>query len=144
MAASTDRTMNCGLFVMRLGIGLLFLKYGIDKLGGGPEKWEQVGGAMGVLGITFAPTFWGFMAAFSEAVGGACLVFGLLFRPLGILLFITMLVATLMKFTGDPGGLGAAGYPLTMTIVILGFLISGPGRLALGNTVSFLRDKWYQ
>lgn len=142
MAASTNRTMNYGLLVMRLGIGLLFLKYGLEKLSGGPDQWRELGGAMQVFGIGFAPTFWGFMAAFSEAAGGVSLVLGLLFRPLNILLFITMLVATVMKFSGD--GFGAAGYPLAMTIVIAGFLVSGPGRLALGNTVSFLRDKWYQ
>ena len=142
MAASTDRTMNYGLLVMRLGLGMLFFKYGLARLSGGSEQWRELGGEMQMFGIAFAPTLWGFMAAFSGAVGGACLVLGLLFRPLNILLLITMLVATATKFSGD--GLDAAGYPLAITIVIAGFLISGPGRLALGNTVSFLRDKWYQ
>ena len=37
-------------------------------MAGGPERYEELGGAMANIGITFAPMFWGFMAAITELV----------------------------------------------------------------------------
>ena len=142
MSASTEKSLSRGTLWIRIAIGLVFLKFGVDKLGAGPERWEELGGAMELLGIGFLPAFWGFMAAFSEAVGGVCLARGILFRPFCILLGITMVVASIMTF--DAGGFKQAAHAINMSIVFIGLLIAGPGRYALGSTVSFLRDSWYQ
>ncbi|WP_347158479.1 DoxX family protein [Pontibacter chitinilyticus] len=84
---------DTGLLILRLGVGVAFILHGFPKLAGGPEHWAQIGQAMQVTGVTFAPTFWGFMAGFSEAAGGLMLLLGLLFRPFCLLLLLTMLVA---------------------------------------------------
>src|SRR5687768_1181925 len=88
-----NRYRETGILLLRIGIGVMFILHGYPKLLGGPEKWESLGNNMGNLGINFAPAFWGFLAAFAEAIGGLLVVLGLFFRPACFLLFITMVVA---------------------------------------------------
>lgn len=52
-----------------------------------------MGGALDALAIGFGHTFFGFMAAAAEAVGGLCLAAGFLFRPAALLIAATMFVA---------------------------------------------------
>ena len=59
-----------GLLIIRAGMGILFLIFGWPKIIGGTEMWNGIGGSMANVGIHFAPTFWGFMAAFAEFAGG--------------------------------------------------------------------------
>ena len=65
--------LDLGLLIARIGMGAGFIYYhGWAKLMGGPERWEGLGGAMARYGIEFWPTFWGFMAAFSESNSVRC------------------------------------------------------------------------
>ncbi|MGV3541531.1 MAG: DoxX family protein [Rufibacter sp.] len=119
-----------GLLLLRIGIGVMFILHGWPKITGGPEKWEQVGGSMENLGITFAPTFFGFMAACADAVGGFLLLLGLFFRPITLLLFITMEVATIKHITaGD--GFGGYSRALEAAILFISLFFIGPGRYSL-------------
>ncbi|NIS38207.1 DoxX family protein, partial [Candidatus Saccharibacteria bacterium] len=70
---------------------------------GGPEKWQKYGETLAKMSIEFAPTFWGFMAAFSETFAALLLMLGFLFRPATILLFITMFVAINHHLLGGDG-----------------------------------------
>ncbi len=122
--------IHVGLLILRLGIGAAFMFYGIPKLLGGPDKWAGLGQAMGSVGITFAPAFWGFMAAISMALGGLLLILGLAVRPAAALMCATMLVATLMHLrAGDPASntLHAA----EMALVFLALVFTGAGRYHL-------------
>jgi putative oxidoreductase len=123
--------MDTGLLVIRLGVGLMFLLvHGGPKLMGGPETWERVGGAMSVVGIGFAPVFWGFMAAASEGIGGLLLALGLFTRPAALLMTVTMAVASTMHLShGD--GLAKASHAIELGVVFLGLLMTGPGRYSL-------------
>ncbi|MBU1948526.1 MAG: DoxX family membrane protein, partial [Candidatus Eisenbacteria bacterium] len=68
---------DIGLLIIRIGIGLTVMTlHGYGKIKGGPGLWDNLGGAMSQFGITFAPKFWGFMAAFSEFGGSALLILG--------------------------------------------------------------------
>lgn len=67
---------STGLLLLRIGIGITFILHGWPKLAGGVAYWEAVGKAMEVVGITFAPAFWGFMAGFAETAGGFCCCWG--------------------------------------------------------------------
>ncbi len=130
-----DKHRDTGLLILRIGLGCMFLFHGLPKLFGGPEKWEKVGMAMGSLGITFLPAFWGFMAAISEALGGLCLILGFLLRPACILLTITMLVATLSHLSrGD--GLGGASHAIEVGIVFLSLILIGPGKHSLDEKLN--------
>ena len=67
-----ERHGETGHLILRAGLGFtsLFLR-GISQLAGGPDRWEDMGGAMANLGITFAPVFWGLMASLAEAVAAS-------------------------------------------------------------------------
>lgn len=119
-----------GLLIIRIGIGVMFMLHGYPKLLGGTEMWAKIGGAMGNIGIHFAPVFWGFMASFAEFVGGLCLVIGFLFRPALAMLIFTMFIAVLMHYTnGD--GFGGYSHALESASVFVGLFIAGPGKYAL-------------
>jgi putative oxidoreductase len=92
MLNALDRYRDAGLLLLRVGIGLSYMGYGAPKLSGGPPVWEELGQATRYLGITVAPTVWGFLAAMSEFLGGFALVVGGLFRFATIFLVCTMIV----------------------------------------------------
>lgn len=134
---STRPWVDTGLLVLRLGLGASFVAFhGWKKIYGGPETWQGVGQAMGVFGITFAPVVWGFLAAFAEFFGAILLAVGLFFRPAAFLLAFTMLVATLKHALAGEG----YSYPLEVGVVFLALMITGPGRLAVRQMISPLRD----
>ena len=122
---------DVALLIARIGIGLSFvILHGWGKLTGGPERWKSVGSAMKHFGIEFIPVFWGFMAAFSEAVGGALVVLGLFFRPVASLILITMIVAANRHFaSGDP--LSKIAHPVELGLVMALFLTFGAGKFSL-------------
>lgn len=98
-----NKHRNIGLLILRLGLGIMFMYHGFPKITGGPEKWEKIGMAMASTGITFAPTFWGLMAAVAEFGGGICIILGLFFRFACVLLVVTMAVATTMHLKNGDG-----------------------------------------
>jgi len=132
VAASTRSDL--GLFVLRLGVGLQFVTYGLRKLLGGGDAWAKVGSAMANLGLDFWPTFWGFCATLTELCGGILLALGLLFRPTAGLLAFVMLVAAIKKAVAADGILSAwtgMGHPFALLVVSVALAIIGPGYYAL-------------
>ncbi len=124
-----DKYRDVGLLIVRLGIGLGFVYFhGWDKLSGGPERWTQVGGAMDTFGIGFGHTFFGFMAAFSESIGGLLIAAGLFFRPICVLLAFTMFVAMMRHFIS---GRGTPGHAFKNLFILSGLLLIGPGKYSL-------------
>ena len=123
-------TRDLGLLILRIGIGIMFMIHGWPKIAGGAEMWTAIGGSMTNLGIDFAPTFWGFMAAFAEFFGGLFLALGLFWRPVLMLLVITMIVAAIHHLTaGD--GIGGSSHAIEAGIVFFGLIFIGPGRYSL-------------
>lgn len=118
---------DLGLLLLRVGLGGMFVYHGLPKLLGGPARWEALGRATRALGLDFAPTAFGFMAAVAEAGGGLCLALGVLFRPALALLVCTMLVAA--SFHLDRGdGFGKASHAIEAAIVFACLILIGPGR----------------
>jgi putative oxidoreductase len=133
MGKTNGKTLcDFGLLLLRVGIGVMAVYHGYPKIMGGLHAWGELGRAMGVLGITFAPQFWGFMAAFSEFFGGLALVTGLFMRPFCALLAFTMSVAAFMHL-GKGDGLQVASYAISMGIVYLGLIFTGPGAYSFGG-----------
>jgi len=127
---SLNKYRDIGLLILRLGIGGMFIFHGAPKIIGGPDKWEKIGTTMGIFGIKFLPVFWGFMSSFAEFFGGVCLILGLFFRPICILLTINMAVATSMHLhRGD--GLGGASHAIEDGIIFLSLILIGPGKYSL-------------
>jgi putative oxidoreductase len=121
---------DLGILIFRIGIGIMYIFHGLPKVMGGIETWEGLGKSMSHLGITFAPVFWGFCAAFAEFGGGILLIAGIFFRPAVAALFFTMGVATWMKISTG-GDFKDFAWPLEMAIIMLSFLMIGPGKYAL-------------
>jgi putative oxidoreductase len=129
-SGNDGRGRDIGLFVLRMGLGIMFLYHGWPKIVGGPTVWTALGGAIGTFGIAFWPGFWGFMAAVAEFVGALALICGLFFRTFCTLMLITMIVAAAMHLhKGD--GLGLASHAIELGIVFLSLIFIGPGRLSL-------------
>ncbi len=125
-----NRYRDGGLLFLRLGLGVTFLFHGIPKMRGGPDQWAVLGGAMGTLGISIFPAFWGFMAALSETLGGTLLILGVYFRTGCLFLVMTMAVALQMHINkGDP--FAVYSHALEDGIVFLALLLIGPGRYVL-------------
>ena len=127
------RYTNLGLLLMRVGIGAMMIVHGYPKLLGGPEKWTKLGVSMENLNIHVYPTFFGFMAAAAEALGGLLLILGLAFRPAAFLLLFTMVVAAVSHFAkGDE--IGKASHAIELAFVFLGFFFIGPGRYSVDKS----------
>lgn len=129
-----ERYRDHGLLVLRLGVGLGFFWYhGLPKIRGGPEQWEGVGRAMGNLGITFAPEFWGFAAALAEALGGILVALGLFFRPAVAAMAFVMMVATVNHHVT---GRGTPAHAFKNFFFFMGLLAIGPGRFSLDHLIA--------
>jgi len=129
---------DVGLLILRLGIGIGFLWFhGWGKLMGGPERWAGLGGVMEFVGIGFGHTFFGFMAAFSETIGGLLIAAGLFFRPAAILLGFTMFMASLQHIVT---GRGSPGHTLKYMFVFISFLFIGPGKYSVDEWISRKRE----
>ena len=126
--------LDLGLLILRIGIGgSVAWFHGWGKISS-PAKWEQIGGAMSNLGIHFAPTVFGFLAAFSEFGAALMIAFGLYFRVATSLLGFTMFVAVLVHLNMEPGpmaGWNGASHALELLIVCVALFLSGPGKYVL-------------
>ncbi len=122
---------DLGILFLRIVIGISFaIVYGLMKIQGGPVFWEQIGGAMSNLGITFAPVFWGFLASLSEFGGGILIFFGLFTRPAAAFMAFTMLVAAIQHLSvRDPWYM--VMNPLEMLAVFIALLFIGAGKYSL-------------
>ena len=131
MKIKSNNKEDIALLILRVGIGFMFILHGYPKIMGGIEKWIGLGSyGMGSIGIHYFPAFWGFMAAFSEFVGGIMILLGLYIRYFSILLFITMMVATCTHLAGGEGILGAS-HAIESAVVFLYLFFSGAGNYSI-------------
>lgn len=126
------RYREAGLFLLRVGIGISYLKHGWPKISN-PDGWAAIGKAVGALGVDLpeglAKTF-GFLAGLAEFGGGICLILGFLFRPACIMMACTMGVALAMHVKkGD--GFGVYSHPLENLILFVSLVFIGPGKISI-------------
>ncbi len=120
-----------GLLAMRLGVGGMFVfVHGAPKVMGGPDLWVKIGGAMGNLGVSFAPTFWGFMSAMAEFCGAILIVLGFMTRPAAAILCFNMIVAMTMHFAMHQG-IDVASHAIEVFFVFACLLFTGPGKYSI-------------
>ena len=117
---------SVGLLIIRLGIGMTFVKSGFATLMEGKKKLLWLGGTMRNVGITRYPLFWGSCAMLSELVGGACIVLGLYTRFFALALACTMFVAV-MHHVSQKDTWQVIMYPLSYLLICLGLFFAGPG-----------------
>ena len=125
-----ENLLQLGWLILRAGIGISIMLHGIPKLTGGVETWTYIGGSMSIFGITFAPVFWGLLAAVAEAIGGALFALGLLFRPAAMMLTGTMVVALATHLAAGDNFM-VFGHALDLLIVFVGAVLIGAGKYSL-------------
>lgn len=126
MATKTN-LIHLGLLILRIGIGVSFFFHGLPKIVGGTEVWMGMGSTMSIFGITFLPTFWGFMATMAETVGGLLLALGLFFRPAALILTLNMIVALSMHLSmGDD--FSKYSHAMESLVIFISLFISGAGK----------------
>jgi len=122
---------NTGLLIIRIGLGIMMMMHGFPKLSGGVETWTKIGGTMKIIGIDFFPLGWGFMAAATESIGGLFLLLGLFFRPVNLLLIVTMIMASLVHLSDPKQGIMDASHAIELGVVFLGLVFLGPGKYSI-------------
>lgn len=127
---SRIRNPDLGLLLIRLMVGVVGLFHGSQKLFGlfGGHGIDGFAGYLGALGIP-APGLSAWLAALSEFVGGALLALGIVPRLAAAPFLFAMLVAFFVahggKFALQQGG---GEYALTLAVVLLALIFTGPGR----------------
>lgn len=130
ITSQSQELKEIGLLVLRCGIGLIFFKHGLSKITAGPQLWLSLGQAMSNFGISFAPAFWGALAAFSEFLGSIALILGLGTRIAAFFMASVMIVAFIMHFTNkDPWT--AISHPTSLFVVFVSLIIMGSGTYSL-------------
>ncbi len=115
---------DCGLVFLRLGVGIVFLVHGIQKLMG----IAMVSGFFGQLGIP-VPMFFAWVVALVETVGGVALILGFGARYAGLLLSVVMAVAVFIVHWSKGFSASAGGYEYAFVLLMasLTFLFAGSG-----------------
>ena len=129
LAPIYDKLTPFALPLLRVGMGLILIPHGAQKLFGwfggmGFERFVQLFSNLG-----YKPgALWVTLVALTEFVGGILLVLGLFTRAAALALVIFMVVA--VHFTSGKGFFWTAGgleYSLLILLVGLVFLIRGGG-----------------
>ncbi len=130
----TNTTAGFDTLPVRLAVGILFVAHGAQKLfawfGGygleGTAGWmTSIGLEPGLLMATLAGS--------AEFFGGLFLVVGLLVRPAGLVLAVTMLVAIFTVHLDNGLFMSNNGYEYALALMVasLGLVLRGAGSLSL-------------
>lgn len=120
-----------GLFLCRLSLGILITIFGVQNLLKGPSDWAYLGQIMNIFGISFGYTFWGFLAASIQTIGGLAFILGAFFRWACFLLFFVTLMAILYHITHGHSLLKEGTLSVVFSSVFLSYLFIGPGHLSI-------------
>lgn len=122
--------VTLGLLCIRVGIGVLIAIHGYGHLVAGRGTWQWLGSQLRHIGITFAPTIWGFFGSCIECFGGVLIMVGLATRLTALLLVMFFLVALLFHLKSkDP--FKTYSHPLAFLIILVGLFIAGGGPYSL-------------
>jgi putative oxidoreductase len=125
-----DKHRDAGLLLLRVGIGVMFMGHGGQKLFEGPERWAALGVEMERFGLGFSPEFWGLLAALAEGGGGLLLALGLFTRLAMFPLAFTMAVAVSRHVALDHS-FTRTSHAVEALILFVSVFIIGPGRYSL-------------
>jgi uncharacterized membrane protein YphA (DoxX/SURF4 family) len=116
-----------GLMLVRIAAGAVFLAHGIAKL----QNMEGTIAFFGMLGLA---SFWAYVVAIVETVGGVALILGFFTGVMGMLLAVTMVVAIFIVKL-KVGFIVPGGYEIDLMLLAasLSVALAGPGKWALGR-----------
>ena len=128
-----DRLQPLAILVLRLVLGIVMVVHGYHKVFGGLHRTAQMIGHLGL------PSWLGYVAAFTEFVGGILILAGFLTRPAAFALCTDMAVA-IWKVHWHNGLLGSPerpGYefPLSVAAIAFALLFFGAGPISLDHVL---------
>lgn len=130
----SDALVPAAVLILRLVIGVVFIMHGAQKLfgafgGGGIDGTGQFFGSLGLQ----PATFWAWVVALVEFVGGIALAIGLLSRWAGLLLAIDMAVAAIVVHIPNGFFVSNGGVELVLILFVasLFFVAYGGGKLSI-------------
>lgn len=135
LIVTNSSLIDCALLILRIFIGLCFVVHGLGKLGVvGTGNMAGFVGWLKSLNIPYAEVQ-ARIAMASEITGGLFIAFGLLHRVGCVLVFATMIVATVIGHRGagylitntPPGN----EYTVNLAAVSLALFLMGPGKYSL-------------
>jgi len=124
---------------LRIPVGIIFIAHGAQKLFGAFGGYGLEGTGQFMESIGLAPGFiMALLAGGAEFFGGIFLLLGLLTRPVGAVLAITMAVAIFTVHISNGLFMANNGFEfgLALFAVSLSLAFSGAGKLALDNSIS--------
>jgi putative oxidoreductase len=126
---------GAGLMVLRVVVGLVFLYHGSQKVGiiGEEGFTEALQGAVKAAEMVGMPPFMGYVLAFTELIGGLCLIAGFATRYFALGLAFAMVMAA-WKVHG-PNGIdirnGGMEYTAVLAAACVCLVFAGAGLLSL-------------
>lgn len=132
--ANLDRFKECGILFIRLGLGVVFIAHGAQKLFGlfGGNGLAGTIGFMENMGF-YPAFFWGTALACAEFFGGLFALLGLFSRWAGLFLAIVMSVAVFTVHLKNGLFLSDRGFEYvgSLLCMAMALLINGGGSLSL-------------
>jgi len=127
---ASGSTQDCGLTILRITVGIVFLVHGYQKLF--HMGFHGVAGMFGHIGIPL-PMVSAVVVTLVEFVGGILLIAGVGTRVAAALLAVDMTVAILAVHLKHGFGAQNGGfeYPLTLLAATLCLALAGGGMLSL-------------
>jgi len=123
---------NISPFLLRLGLGIMFLFTGITKL----LNPSGIIGMLSSLGFPIA-TFFGWILLFSEIIFGALVLIGWKVKytvwPLAIILLVATLTVFVPQIGKDPMAVISIFFHLIGILALIGLSLDGAGKWAIGK-----------
>ncbi|GIV90249.1 MAG: hypothetical protein KatS3mg055_2767 [Chloroflexus sp.] len=131
-------TMDLGLLILQVVIGLLMMGHGAQKLFGwfGGQGLRATADWLASMGLR-APRFWALMAGLAEFGGGLLFALGL-FHPIGPLAIIAVMIAAIALVHWSHGlwiSNGGSEYSLVLTVLALVMGLWQPGAYTLDRVL---------
>ena len=128
-----DRLQPLALVVMRVVLGVIMVAHGYHKVFGGLAQGSHMVGSMGL------PAWLGYVAAFTELIGGLMILAGFFTRPAAFALCIDLVVA-IWKVHWRNGLMGSpdhAGFefPLALAALAVGLIFFGAGPISIDHVL---------
>lgn len=115
-------TRDLGILVLRIALGGMFLHHGL-------AKFADMQGTVAFFASLGFGTFWAWLAAFVETLGGIAILLGVLQGPAAILIAIEMLVVIFgVKWSK---GFNSYEYELVFALALIAIALIGRGKYAL-------------
>lgn len=126
--------IDLAILVLRVCLGIVFVAHGAQVAfgifsGPGINGFAQMLGGMG-----FKPAvFWAYLSAYTELIGGLCLVFGIFTRLAAFSILTFMLVAVLKVHWTKGFFIQSGGYEYNFVLICicLALMITGSGKFGL-------------